>query len=220
MATRRAIEGLAGGHNLRRWFLPNMLWPRVYCPSHSRLDHSGGSQDRLHHAGKPLGEWTLRKLQREVEGWAPQRRVLLFIAGGKDRDRKLVQGLQYEKATFITGLSATSSGNLHAAAPVCATQTSSAGRLRLGKQSCLKLTFNWTTFWGQITFSASLDTINSRNLWNYSVAVCRFTPIRSAAVCAVAPAINWQIRSSWTRSGSWLLRLRATIRFREFFSAI
>jgi hypothetical protein len=35
-------------------------------------------------------------------------------------------------------------------APVCATQTSSAGRLRLGKQLCLKLTFNWTTFWGQI----------------------------------------------------------------------
>jgi len=29
MATRRAIEGLAGGHNLRKWFLPNMLWPRI-----------------------------------------------------------------------------------------------------------------------------------------------------------------------------------------------
>ena len=46
--------------------------------------------------------------------------------------------------------SCTIARNHHAAAPVCATQTSSAGRLRLGKQPCLKLTFNWTTFWGQI----------------------------------------------------------------------
>jgi hypothetical protein len=55
-----------------------------------------------------------------------------------------------KKATFIFGLSAASTRKLSAAAPVCATQTSSAGRLRLGKHLCLKLTFNWTTFWGQI----------------------------------------------------------------------
>ena len=27
---RCAIEGLAGGHNLRKCFLPNMLWPRIF----------------------------------------------------------------------------------------------------------------------------------------------------------------------------------------------
>ena len=68
------------------------------------MDRRRRSQDRLHRAGKSVGEWLLRKLQRKAARRTAQRRNLLHIEGGTDRDRKLAAALQHGASTLVAGI--------------------------------------------------------------------------------------------------------------------
>jgi hypothetical protein len=62
------------------------------------------SQDRLHRARKPVGEWLLRELQRKAARRAAERRDLLHIEGGPDHDRNLAAALQQGAPTLVAGI--------------------------------------------------------------------------------------------------------------------
>jgi hypothetical protein len=55
-------------------------WSGVRCPCSPRLDHGRRREDRLHRARLTLGEWILRKLQRQVPRRTARRRNLLRAA--------------------------------------------------------------------------------------------------------------------------------------------
>src|SRR6476619_6287313 len=57
-----------------------------------------------------MGKRILRKLQRQAARRTAQRRNLLHIKGGKDRDRRLPAALQQGASTLVTRLSASSAG--------------------------------------------------------------------------------------------------------------
>src|SRR6187402_1025841 len=57
-----------------------------------------------------MGKRILRKLQRQAARRTAQRRNLLHIKGGKDRDRRLAAALQQGASTLVTRLSASSAG--------------------------------------------------------------------------------------------------------------
>src|SRR6187399_644683 len=57
-----------------------------------------------------MGKRILRKLQRQVARRTAQRRNLLHIKGGKDRDRRLAAALQQGASSLVTRLSASSAG--------------------------------------------------------------------------------------------------------------
>src|SRR6186997_466054 len=57
-----------------------------------------------------MGKRILRKLQRQAARRTAQRRNLLHIKGGKDRDRRLAAALQQGASSLVTRLSASSAG--------------------------------------------------------------------------------------------------------------
>src|SRR6188472_4464374 len=57
-----------------------------------------------------MGKRILRQLQRQAARRAAQRRNLLHIKGGKDRDRRLAAALQQGASSLVTRLSASSAG--------------------------------------------------------------------------------------------------------------
>src|SRR6187397_18688 len=57
-----------------------------------------------------MGKRILRKLQRQAARRTAQRRNLLHIKGGNDRDRRLAAALQQGASTLVTRLSASSAG--------------------------------------------------------------------------------------------------------------
>ena len=72
----------------------------------------GGHGNVVHRTRKSLGEWILRKLQREVERRVFERRNFLFIEGGTGGDREVAGALQHAAAALGAGLQAAGAGGL------------------------------------------------------------------------------------------------------------
>ena len=72
-------------------------------------------EDALHHTWQPMGEWLLWVLQWLDARRALERGDLLHSGRGSDPDRSLATALQHRKAAQLPGLSASGSGNGHAA---------------------------------------------------------------------------------------------------------
>ena len=115
-------RGVPSTHSFRQW-------PGVRRRCSSRMDRRRRSQDRLHRTWKPVGERLLRKLQRQAARRTAQRRDLLHIEGGADRDRNLAAALQQGASTLVAGI------------PTAGTRgTRLAGKAR-GANASSKLTF-------------------------------------------------------------------------------
>ena len=61
-------------------------------------------EDRLHHAGQPVGERLHRKFQRAPARRTAQRRDLLHLARSPDRHRELAPSLQYRSPACLNRL--------------------------------------------------------------------------------------------------------------------
>ena len=78
--------------------------PEFVAAGSSGLDRRRRRQDRLHRTWQSVGERLLRELQRQAARRTAQRRDLLHIEGGPDRDRKLATSLQHRASALVAGI--------------------------------------------------------------------------------------------------------------------
>ena len=88
-----------------------------------------------------MGEWLLRKLQRQPAGRVARWRDLLLAQGSPDRDRSLAAALQYDSAPLRPDLSPASSRGRAVAALASLVTGRSGGHLTLGAGAKNELTF-------------------------------------------------------------------------------
>ncbi len=83
---------------------PVRQWSGICRQGRAGLDQGCRLEDRLHHAGKPMGEWLHRELQRAPARRAAGRRDLLLIEGSSRRRGELATSLQHQTPTWMSGI--------------------------------------------------------------------------------------------------------------------